>query len=219
MFIVLIYYFVGNDGKTQMYLFLSQVRQCICVQDIKGSVGNNTLGIKLSENVNKCVNAPIVLNFTRNFPMKDMPYSTMESLKDGVFYNGRHKKEELIFKSPHVIVFANYRPDLTKLTADRWIGCIFKIRHPHMVLIEDKIKVVDGVAEFEQDDALNHVGIEVGLSPPIIDKPIRNFNAIVANDNNTEVYSNDDNTEVDSNADTEKGINDVNMITKWFKSL
>ena len=149
---------------------------------------------------------------------------TQRQIKDGVFYNGRYKKEELIFKSPHVIVFANYRPDLTKLTADRWIGCVFKIRHPHMVLIEDKIKIVDGVAEFEHEDALNHIGMEVGSSPAI-------------NNTDTEVDSNDNNTinntvvdnidtEVDSNDNTINTItvdntdtDDVSMVAKWFRSL
>lgn len=48
-------------------------------------------------------------------------YSVIEDLKNGYLvssFYGTHK--ELIFDSPHVLIFSNMRPDLTYLSSDRW---------------------------------------------------------------------------------------------------
>lgn len=48
-------------------------------------------------------------------------YSFAEKLKDGWLMSTKYEAEYLTFKSPHVIFFANYRPDLARLSRDRWI--------------------------------------------------------------------------------------------------
>lgn len=56
-------------------------------------------------------------------------YQFMESLKNGVLFSSKYESTTKLFKSPHVIVFANFCPDeqerLSKLSADRW--CIFNL--------------------------------------------------------------------------------------------
>lgn len=47
-------------------------------------------------------------------------YSGMEQVKDGYFFNTKYKCKQVIFNTPHVLVFANFEPDRTKLSADRW---------------------------------------------------------------------------------------------------
>lgn len=47
-------------------------------------------------------------------------YQFIESLKNGVLFSPKYESGQKIFKPPHVFVFANYEPDQTKLSADRW---------------------------------------------------------------------------------------------------
>jgi len=49
-----------------------------------------------------------------------MSYDALEQVKDGMFFSGKYESEMVLFNNPHVIVFANFAPDLTKLSVDRW---------------------------------------------------------------------------------------------------
>lgn len=47
-------------------------------------------------------------------------YDALEQVKDGMFFSGKYESEMVLFNNPHVIVFANFAPDLAKLSVDRW---------------------------------------------------------------------------------------------------
>lgn len=47
-------------------------------------------------------------------------YGCIEMIKNGVFNSTKYVPKMKFFPSPHVIVFANWHPDQTKLSADRW---------------------------------------------------------------------------------------------------
>lgn len=49
-----------------------------------------------------------------------MSYGALESLKDGVIFSGKYEGGAKLFPPPHVVVMANFLPDLTKLSMDRW---------------------------------------------------------------------------------------------------
>lgn len=48
-------------------------------------------------------------------------YSTMEKIKDGLVYSGKYEGKKLRLIPHHLIVFANFEPDRTKLSEDRWM--------------------------------------------------------------------------------------------------
>ena len=47
-------------------------------------------------------------------------YDAIESVKDGIFFSGKYDSGMCLFPNPHVYIFANFLPDLDKLTSDRW---------------------------------------------------------------------------------------------------
>lgn len=50
------------------------------------------------------------------------PISALEQMKNGMVSEGKLKKEMVFkfFAPPHIVVFANHQPDITKLSDDRW---------------------------------------------------------------------------------------------------
>lgn len=50
----------------------------------------------------------------------DSVYSMMESLKNGYMISTKYNSTTLVFKIPHVVVFANFPPDESKMSCDRW---------------------------------------------------------------------------------------------------
>lgn len=62
-----------------------------------------------------------LLNFTRT-QEGFAPYSAIEQLKDGLISDSKLKKKSnnIIINSPHVICFANWKPNTITLSQDRW---------------------------------------------------------------------------------------------------
>jgi len=48
-------------------------------------------------------------------------YGALEEIKNGVFCSSKYESEMIIMNSPHIICFANFEPNLTTMSADRWI--------------------------------------------------------------------------------------------------
>lgn len=47
-------------------------------------------------------------------------YDVMENFKNGYFLSTKYQVRRVKFNIPHVVVFSNFRPDMTKLSEDRW---------------------------------------------------------------------------------------------------
>lgn len=49
-----------------------------------------------------------------------VPYEVMENFKNGYFLSTKYEVRPVTFNTPHVVVFANFEPDRSQLSADRW---------------------------------------------------------------------------------------------------
>ena len=49
-----------------------------------------------------------------------VPYEVIENFKNGYFLSTKYEVRAVTFNIPHVVVFANFEPDRTKLSHDRW---------------------------------------------------------------------------------------------------
>lgn len=47
-------------------------------------------------------------------------YSALEKIKNGFFMCAKYESKPIIRNNPHIIVFANFRPDTKRLSKDRW---------------------------------------------------------------------------------------------------
>lgn len=48
-------------------------------------------------------------------------YQGLEDIKDGCFFSPKYDSQMILFDSPHVIVFANFPPEIWKTSMDRWV--------------------------------------------------------------------------------------------------
>jgi len=110
-------------------------RHVYWITDVIGGCGKTQLSIYLKLNFNATIlpNAPakdmshmlpakppiIVFDFTRQVDGY-VNYSFIESCKNGIVSSPKYESHVKYFPTPHVICFANFMPDLTKLSADRW---------------------------------------------------------------------------------------------------
>lgn len=103
----------GSNGKTQFGNFLIKFMRALFVTT---TARERVVPVMRSH-------PPIVLiDIKRSEADQDkVGYGTMEMIKDGVGFNTMYNPSPEYWPSPHLVVFANFYPDKTKLTDDRWL--------------------------------------------------------------------------------------------------
>lgn len=61
----------------------------------------------------------VIIDLTRSLE-GFVSYEGLEAVKNGIFYNTKYESQMVVFDNPHVVVFANFAPDESKMSADRW---------------------------------------------------------------------------------------------------
>jgi len=106
----------GRTGKSEFAKYM-----CFKHEAVFMSYGNSKdlLNIVFKFKNKKCY----IFDLPRTKPIdlsgSDL-YSTIESIKDGMFINTKYETGIVMMSSPHVVVFSNYMPDMKKLSLDRW---------------------------------------------------------------------------------------------------
>lgn len=100
---------LGGYGKTFLSKFLVQERGAFYMN------GGKSADICFAYQGEKIV----IFDYMRDH--KDfVGYGPIEQLKNGMFFSPKYQSVMKSFDTPHVIIFANFEPDYTKLSRDRW---------------------------------------------------------------------------------------------------
>lgn len=106
----------GNVGKTTLCKHLVRENDALYVlgksADMKYAV---------TQYVEKNGEGPSTVLFDFPRTMEGfVSWEGMESIKNGLFFSGKYEAKTVVMDSPHVICFANFLPEMSKLSADRW---------------------------------------------------------------------------------------------------
>lgn len=100
----------GNKGKTAFCKYMAVKHDAIVLnngkkQDIVYAMGNSP---KI-----------VLFNLSRSNE-EHFNYDALEAIKDGLIMSSKYESKMLIFNSPHVYVFSNFKPNIETMSKDRW---------------------------------------------------------------------------------------------------
>ena len=105
----------GNVGKTQFMKYcVAKYKALPCIGGKFTDIMNLVFNQDMDET--ECC----IFNVPRGH-RECISYSSLEAIKDGIVVNTKYETGYKLFNSPHVIVFANFPPDMDALSKDRWI--------------------------------------------------------------------------------------------------
>lgn len=107
----------GHAGKTTLNRWFFQ-------EDMRAVLAHGTEGdifFKISQALE--VKRPpriVVVDLPRKGDPDDAPYETLETIKNGLLAASKYESKDCLFNPPHCVVFANWGPDTSSLSLDRW---------------------------------------------------------------------------------------------------
>lgn len=99
----------GNNGKTWLSKYLVAHKNAAYYSNCK------TADIALAYNYEPIV----VFDFSRSLE-DHVNYNIIECMKNGMLFSNKYNSKLKIFDTPKIIVMANFYPDISKLSNDRW---------------------------------------------------------------------------------------------------
>lgn len=102
--------FQGGAGKTEFTKYMI-VKHAACGL-------NNAKTADIAYAIKEDVKI-VIFNLARTLEGK-VNYQAIEQVKDGLIFSAKYESTTKVFNSPHLVVFANFNPDLDALSKDRW---------------------------------------------------------------------------------------------------
>lgn len=99
----------GNSGKTWLSRFLVSRYSALRLENGKSA------DLKYAYTGQKIV----IFDYSRS-QQEHVNYEALESIKNGICFSTKYVSVCKIFPVPHVFVFANWAPDFSKMSDDRW---------------------------------------------------------------------------------------------------
>ncbi len=109
------YDYKGGVGKSAFCKYMV-IRNLAYV--IQGGKLSDIMNIIFNSNMNE--NKMIIVDVPRNNGNK-ISYNAIECILNGMITNTKYETGFKVFNPPHVIVFANEKPEIEKLSKDRWL--------------------------------------------------------------------------------------------------
>lgn len=105
----------GCAGKTSMAKHICMTRNAIVLSGKSSDVKHG-----VASHIEKKGWLDVaIFNITRT-QQDFVSFEAIEAVKDGIFFSGKYEGTMQVFAPPHIICFANFEPDLNKLSRDRW---------------------------------------------------------------------------------------------------
>lgn len=104
----------GNIGKTTL-------AKHICIHNKRAIyVSGKATDIKYAIATMKLKPKIVIMDIPRSMEQY-VSYQAIEEIKNGIFFSSKYESGQVLFNTPHFIIFANFHPDMTKLSSDRWV--------------------------------------------------------------------------------------------------
>lgn len=100
---------VGNSGKTWMSRYLMALHGALRLEN------GRSADLKHAYTGQRIV----IFDFSRT-QQEHINYETIESIKNGMVFSSKYDSCSKVFDIPHVIVFANWDPNMEAMSSDRW---------------------------------------------------------------------------------------------------
>lgn len=131
----------GGEGKTAFSRYLAQKYEGDLLYLNSGKSADITFALSQIP-----AGAEVVIfNFTRTNEGK-ISYQAIEQIKDGIFFSPKYESKTVQTIFPHVVVFANFWPDTSALSMDRWD--LRQIKNEKL----KKLEIPTDEVEKEEDD-------------------------------------------------------------------
>lgn len=101
----------GNKGKTALAKYLCHNLGAVIIEGKKSDI--LFCAAEHESDIYIC-------DFERSME-EFIPYGALEKIKNGLYMSSKYESKPIIRNSPHLICFANFLPDRTKLSKDRWV--------------------------------------------------------------------------------------------------
>lgn len=112
-----IYWFWESKGGVGKTTFTKHL--CLRYNALYLGGCSNDIKFAITQFLEKNVLEICVFDFARSLE-KYISYEALESVKNGIFFSGKYTSNMVIYNVPHVICFANFPPNTSKLSEDRW---------------------------------------------------------------------------------------------------
>lgn len=113
----------GHSGKSYLAKFIALTKNVIITNKKKNDVFNQVLSYYFPKKGPKPAKLldVVILDLPRDMEnYLGGLYGVLEKLKDGCIYSGKYEGGQVCYPKMHVLVFANFAPDFTKWSQDRY---------------------------------------------------------------------------------------------------
>lgn len=137
----------GGKGKTAFIRHMCLKHKAIIVGGKAGDIKFQIMQMKVKPKI-------VFWNVVRT-QESFVSFAAIEEVKDAIFFSPKYESGMCIFNPPHVVVMANFAPDLPALSRDRWIDNVWEL------LDDGDYDIVDCELRKEDEDAAPLTGFRL----------------------------------------------------------
>lgn len=119
----------GGVGKSSLCKYLCAKNNAIYIDEgKKADLINIIFNADMDRSNTICIDIPRTNG-------SNVSYKAIEQIKNGMICNTKYETGMKLFNSPNVLIFSNFEPDRSGLSADRW--CVFEIKDNDLSSADD----------------------------------------------------------------------------------